>query len=468
MRLIRFWLIIGLTFITGSIHAASVNSPKPHMPVVNGNLHLTYSVQCVEKALPPEAIEATVAELTRRGGSHLKETIEGYRASTKDRTISEYSVDLWIASPNCARWQIGIYNMILDGKNAVTLISNKKRATDLLIKPINTSGAGSTYENIPFLGIPMVNKQYEGKDRRITRTEQGWVEHTTLTHGYRCDSDGKPQKINAELTYDKLGRLVQFERDTDLYEYSDFATIGSDTYYPRTVIHKDRNIFVVNDPDAVGQVTTYKVTAVDTKKMPKNFFTFDKLPVGTVVNDIRYTSPNAPNGVRYTYDGRTTIDKASLLALKNAKPHVVPPPEEPPFIIVGKPLDFTFFDMNHNNVRMSDLHGKVILIDVWATWCGFCVKEIPDLVDLQAQAEKEKLPLQIIGASVDRDWYQLHKYLIKTTVNYPVISVCGSKEFRGVHLLPTKFIIDKNGIVVDEIRGSLDINELRTRLQKYE
>src|SRR5687768_12713935 len=63
-------------------------------------------------------------------------------------------------------------------------------------------------------------------------------------------------------------------------------------------------------------------------------------------------------------------------------------------------LDLTIKDMNGADVRLAEHKGKVLLINFWATWCGPCKAEIPDLVALQTQYAKD---LQVFGISVDDD-----------------------------------------------------------------
>lgn len=48
-------------------------------------------------------------------------------------------------------------------------------------------------------------------------------------------------------------------------------------------------------------------------------------------------------------------------------------------------------------VTISSLHGKVVVISFWATWCGYCMKEMPVLANLQALATKRHLPLQVVS-----------------------------------------------------------------------
>src|SRR4051794_18071250 len=62
-------------------------------------------------------------------------------------------------------------------------------------------------------------------------------------------------------------------------------------------------------------------------------------------------------------------------------------------------LDLTFKDMNGYEVRLADYKGKVILLNVWATWCGPCELEIPELVE--ANTKYKDKGVVVLGISLD-------------------------------------------------------------------
>src|SRR2546429_6622989 len=80
--------------------------------------------------------------------------------------------------------------------------------------------------------------------------------------------------------------------------------------------------------------------------------------------------------------------------------------------------DFKLDTLDGKPLSLSDWHGKVILLNFWATWCGACRAEIPDLIELQKKYQDR---LQIIGlAFEDEDLADLKKVVAKTGINYPV------------------------------------------------
>jgi cytochrome c biogenesis protein CcmG, thiol:disulfide interchange protein DsbE len=119
--------------------------------------------------------------------------------------------------------------------------------------------------------------------------------------------------------------------------------------------------------------------------------------------------------------------------------------------------DFKLADLDGKPVILSAAHGKVILLNFWATWCGPCRAEIPDLIELQT---KYKDRLQIIGISVDEDGDAdaVKKMVTETGINYPI--AMASPEVRGAYggivALPTSFLVDTEGRVVQKHEGLHD------------
>ena len=118
--------------------------------------------------------------------------------------------------------------------------------------------------------------------------------------------------------------------------------------------------------------------------------------------------------------------------------------------------DFKLDDLAGKPLTLAESHGKVILLNFWATWCGPCREEIPDLIALQT---KYRDRLQIIGISVDDDDASVVKKVVDATgINYPV--AIASPEIRmaygGIGALPTSFVLDSEGRVVQKHEGLRD------------
>jgi len=105
-------------------------------------------------------------------------------------------------------------------------------------------------------------------------------------------------------------------------------------------------------------------------------------------------------------------------------------------------------------LKLSDLKGKVVLIDFWATWCAPCREGIPDLVALKNEFKDKGV--EIVGISVDAltrggaTAADVIPFINAYKVNYPVVrgDELVINAFGGIHTIPTSFLIDKEGRIV--------------------
>jgi cytochrome c biogenesis protein CcmG, thiol:disulfide interchange protein DsbE len=110
---------------------------------------------------------------------------------------------------------------------------------------------------------------------------------------------------------------------------------------------------------------------------------------------------------------------------------------------VAAPL-FDTVDINGNAERLSDQAGKVVLVNIWATWCGPCRSEMPKLDQLYRE-RKDKGPV-VFGIS-NEDIGVQQKYLQQVPVRYPLLTVKGTipSLYRDIARYPAIFLIDRTG-----------------------
>jgi peroxiredoxin len=134
----------------------------------------------------------------------------------------------------------------------------------------------------------------------------------------------------------------------------------------------------------------------------------------------------------------------------------------------GKPApDFSLETVDGKTLKLSDLRGKAVVLNFWATWCSPCKAEMPWFVDFQKQYAGEGL--QIVGVAMDdSDKKDIQKFAQQMGVNYPVVLGKESlaDQYGGVEFLPTTFYIDRSGNIQDRVFGIVDRQEAESSMKK--
>jgi thiol-disulfide isomerase/thioredoxin len=118
--------------------------------------------------------------------------------------------------------------------------------------------------------------------------------------------------------------------------------------------------------------------------------------------------------------------------------------------------DITVISMKNVPLKLSDLKGKVVLLNFWATWCPPCRDEMPSMMKLNsAMAGK---PFQLVAVSIDEGGVpEIEAFFKESGFNFPAYTDPEGKatETYGVTGVPESFIIDKNGMLVKKVIGPL-------------
>lgn len=129
--------------------------------------------------------------------------------------------------------------------------------------------------------------------------------------------------------------------------------------------------------------------------------------------------------------------------------------------------DFTLESLDGKSLRLSDLRGKAVLLNFWATWCSPCKIEMPWFVDFQKQYGSQGL--QIVGVAMDdASKEDIGKFAKDMGVNYPILLGKESvgDEYGGVPALPESFLIGRDGKLVDKIIGLRGKAEIEDAIRK--
>jgi thiol-disulfide isomerase/thioredoxin len=133
---------------------------------------------------------------------------------------------------------------------------------------------------------------------------------------------------------------------------------------------------------------------------------------------------------------------------------------------IGKPFHLVFVDAIHGStISIERLAGKVVVIDFWATWCGPCVAEMPQLKELYAKYHD--MGVEFIGVSLNRPKNEgglesLERFVADKAIAWPQYyqgdgGLGGFSKSWGIHKVPTVFVVNADGTLYSvDARGKLD------------
>jgi peroxiredoxin len=328
---------------------------------------------------------------------------------------------------------------------------------------------------------------------KITGLDTGWiylfhrqngkVDSTVLDHGYFKFS-GKADtaelcrislndhaksfflengKISMLIKKDSLkyalisGTRLQDEFNYFQNESSRDVTVGMDAVdkaYDSASVKKNRHAMDSLDKVFMALDLEQKQLVMDyAKSHPASilsaFLIFDHFSYNARLGQLDSLYSGLDTGVRSSYFGKqlqNIIDKMKLTAIGNRAPEFSNPDAS------GKPIS------------LSSFRGKYVLLDFWASWCGPCRLENPNIVKAYQQFHHKGF--EIFGVSLDdtkSDWLQAIR---KDGLDWTQVSdlkgwQAEAADLYGVKAIPMNFLLDKNGVIVakglrgDELEGRL-------------
>lgn len=136
----------------------------------------------------------------------------------------------------------------------------------------------------------------------------------------------------------------------------------------------------------------------------------------------------------------------------------------------GKPAaDFSLPDAAQKTVRLSDLRGKVVVLDFWASWCEPCLRELPELEKLHKQLASRGVV--VIGVNIDRDRKNADELISRYKLSFANLFDPKGQivELYDPPKMPTSYVIDAQGnvrLVNEGFSGPADIAKLRTAIDQ--
>ena len=131
--------------------------------------------------------------------------------------------------------------------------------------------------------------------------------------------------------------------------------------------------------------------------------------------------------------------------------------------------DFKFGNSEGESISLSDLHGNLVMLNFWATWCNPCKVEIPLIQELSQDEEMSDRGLVLLTVNSGESADKVRRFMIEHGLSFTVLLDTKNSIVRAynVRAIPTTFFIDKDGIIRDIKLGAFSSEtELDSRLNK--
>ena len=132
---------------------------------------------------------------------------------------------------------------------------------------------------------------------------------------------------------------------------------------------------------------------------------------------------------------------------------------------LGELPDKEFVTMKGESVKLSDYRGEILMVNFWATWCGPCRKEIPELVKLKEKYGDQGF--EIIGVALDEEGFEVvEPFLQQFGINYTIVADDYSygNELGGIYMVPTTYLVNKEGKIAFRKIGEITVENIESKI----
>jgi thiol-disulfide isomerase/thioredoxin len=122
------------------------------------------------------------------------------------------------------------------------------------------------------------------------------------------------------------------------------------------------------------------------------------------------------------------------------------------------PIDFTLPLLDGTRVTLSQLKGKVVFLNFWATWCGPCVSEMPSMEAVYQKLKNKGF--EILAVNLGETKGEVSEFIKKYNLNFPAVldERDITSDYYNIQAIPTTYIIDRRGLIIARLVGSTNWN----------
>jgi len=182
------------------------------------------------------------------------------------------------------------------------------------------------------------------------------------------------------------------------------------------------------------------------------------------VTSTKHVINNLKESTRYKFKVAALVKKGSSYKVQKKSAAITALTEAKS--IINTP-DFTFYDADGKTYKLSSYKGKPIIINIWATWCGPCVSELPSFSKLYKEYRND-VQFIMLNCETRSDVEYVKFFMDFYDLDFPVYYDFDGEasEKYGEGYIPLTIVIDEEGNLVDTHTGSMTESQIRTLLRK--